>query len=217
MDKELASILNDAEQGDGWITSYADLISALLAVLLLMASFSKVDIDKFDAVQRSKGQTETQSLKTIYVKLQKIAKENDLESEVQLDLGRNGLEVNFDSVMLFKSGKSRMQQVFLSQIEPVLEAVAEVGDQRYIDVIGHTDNIPFSKKTQQTNWKLSSERAAALHQFLLDQGMPKEGTRLVAYADTMPEVSYEGLVTQEQIEEARSANRRVSVLIGLLK
>ena len=37
---------------DLWITSYADLISAIFAVMVLFVSFSKIDLEKFDMVQK---------------------------------------------------------------------------------------------------------------------------------------------------------------------
>lgn len=202
---------------DQWITSYADLISALLAVLILLASFSKVDIDKYDAVQRSQTQVETQTLKQIYDELKTIAKAHQLEEKIEMEIGREGLEIKFNSVMLFKGGDSRLQRQFFSQLKPILDLVAKAGEERYIDVIGHTDDKPYRDPSKrETNWTLSAKRAASLHQYLLDQGMPKQGTRLIAYADTKPEISVEGL-TDSAIEDARRQNRRVSVVIGLLK
>ena len=43
---------NSFTNQDLWITSYADLVSAILAVLVLMVSFSKIDIEKYDNVQK---------------------------------------------------------------------------------------------------------------------------------------------------------------------
>ncbi|MGL6260357.1 OmpA/MotB family protein [Vibrio sp. WXL210] len=209
------SLVDEAENHDQWIVSYADLISALLAVLLLLASFSKVDIDKFDAVQRSQSSSEAESLQQILKNLEQLAIENDLEGDLEFKLDRNGLEVRFNSVMLFDSGHSELKQGFLSRIDPIFDHLAEVGADRYVDIIGHTDDQAF-RKGHQTNWTLSAERAASLHQHLLDKAMPKDGTRLIAYADTMPEIPFKGL-KGEELKHARAANRRVSVLIGLLK
>jgi chemotaxis protein MotB len=208
---------SDEQSQDQWITSYADLISALLAVLILLASFSKVDIEKYDAVQRSQTQVESKSLKQIYDELKTIAKAHQLEEKLEMEIGREGLEIKFNAVMLFKGGDSQLDNRFFGQLKPVLEVVARAGEERYIDVIGHTDDKRYRNPSRrETNWTLSAKRAASLHQYLLDQGMPKQGTRLIAYADTKPDIPIDGL-DKAAAEAARKQNRRVSVVIGLLK
>jgi flagellar motor protein MotB len=37
---------------DLWLTSYADLVTAILSVMILVVSFSKLDIEKYDMIQK---------------------------------------------------------------------------------------------------------------------------------------------------------------------
>ena len=59
---------NSSKNQDLWITSYADLISAIFAVMVLFVSFSKIDIEKFDMIQRlmvEKKKQEFDNFKTL--------------------------------------------------------------------------------------------------------------------------------------------------------
>lgn len=213
---DLSQEFSDIEKDDSlWITSYADLISALLAVLILMASFSKIDVEAFDAVQRIKNNEEIETLSEMYERIKLIAENNGVEDQVNLSLSKQGLEINFNSVMLFKSASSELNTDDMAPVDPVLEAIANAGTERYLDIIGHTDDVPFSIQSK-SNWNLSADRAASLHKYFLTRGMPSEGSRLIAYANTKPLVDPSNL-EGEVLEKARESNRRVSVLIGLLK
>lgn len=211
-----SSIEVNEGQDSLWLTCYADLISAILAVLVLLASFSKIDVEAFDAVQRARNDQEFESLSQIYERIEKIARENQLTHMIDLKLSKNGLEINFNSVMLFDKGSARLDSDQIEKVRPVLEVISSVGSKRQIDVIGHTDDIPFNSASGRTNWDLSADRAAQLHHYLLDQGMPTAGSRLIAYADTQPLVATDNL-KEPELELARQKNRRVSVLIGLVK
>ena len=213
---DLQQEFSDIDKDDSlWITSYADLISALLAVLILMASFSKIDVEAFDAVQRVQNDEQVETLSEMYQRIQRIAEENGVSDQVNLTLSRHGLEINFNSVMLFRSASAVLNHKEINRVDPVLSAIAEAGSDRFIDIIGHTDDVPFSMRNE-SNWNLSADRAAALHKYFLSRGMPEDGSRLIAYADTQPLVSIQEKAGSD-LEEARSLNRRVSVLIGLLK
>lgn len=212
----------DVEQEDNddalWVTSYADLISAILAVLVLMASFSKVDVEAFDAVQRVRNMEDVETLAQIKERLAKIAKQNDIVDEFRMEISKDGLGINFNSVMMFSSGSAKLNYETLnSKMEPIMLELAKVGKDRFVDIVGHTDDTPFNGFGGRNNWNLSAERAASLHKYMMSLGMPSDGSRLIAYADTKPITSVKNLKSEEKIEEARQLNRRVSLIIGFIK
>ena len=199
-----------------WVTSYADLISALLAVLVLMASFSKVDIEAFDAVQRARNDETVETLKDMHQRFIKILEANSLTEQVELKLSSEGLDVNFNSVMLFESASSKLNLELLDkEVKPIVSEIAKTGKTRYIDIVGHSDDVPLFANGK-SNWNLSSDRAAALHEYMLNLGMPEHGSRLISYAHTQPIMEVESL-KGELLKNARELNRRVSVNIGFLK
>lgn len=55
-----------------------------------------------------------------------------------------------------------------------------------ISIEGHTDDAPISTAQFQSNWELSTARAAAVVRFFLEQGIPARKLAAEGYADTFP-------------------------------
>jgi flagellar motor protein MotB len=55
-----------------------------------------------------------------------------------------------------------------------------------ISIEGHTDDAPISTAQFQSNWELSTARAAAVVRFFLEQGIPARKLTAAGYADTFP-------------------------------
>lgn len=70
------------------------------------------------------------------------------------------------------------------------------------EIAGHTDNIG----SQAYNQKLSEERATAVKNYLVSQGIKKQYLKVVGYGKTNP-------IADNDTEEGRSQNRRVEVKI----
>jgi flagellar motor protein MotB len=96
----------------------------------------------------------------------------------------------------------------LTDIQPLLQRIGSVSFDRYIDIQGHTDDTG----SNVLNWRLSSERALSMLQFMEQYELSNAGIRLIAYADTQPLISIDGL-TEDRLAAARKANRRISLLI----
>ncbi|MEL6186868.1 MAG: OmpA family protein, partial [Myxococcota bacterium] len=96
---------------------------------------------------------------------------------------------------------------------PLLDLIRPTGYK--LDVEGHSDDQPFYRRKGrevETNWSLSGRRASSVVQRLREAGFEAQRLRIVGYAATRPKVPIDGL-TDDALEEARSENRRVSILI----
>ena len=74
---------------------------------------------------------------------------------------------------------------------------------------GHTDNVPimFSDRFR-SNWDLSSARASAVADFMLqDPNVLQSRLRVYGFADTRP-------ATTNDTREGRAENRRIEIEIG---
>ena len=197
-----------------WLTSYADLISAIFAVMVLFVSFSKLDLEKFDMVQRvmvekkKKEFKQFSTLEDIKNRITKVADENNLKEEITVKLDKQGLIVNFSSAAQFKSGKYELLDT-ISTMQPVFNEIIRESQYRYIDIAGYTDD---QKGQTMTNWELSAKRALSIQQYLEAHGLNNNNVRLMAYAENMPLVSYDNK-KDKNLEKAREANRRVSIII----
>lgn len=122
---------------------------------------------------------------------------------------RNGkVYISMENKLLFKSGKwdieSQGKQALI-QLSKVLALNPNIA----ILIEGHTDNVPFiSKGHIESNWDLSTKRATAVVEILLqnDQILPKNLTAAgrSEYLSIAPNNSVEG----------RASNRRIEVILS---
>jgi chemotaxis protein MotB len=80
----------------------------------------------------------------------------------------------------------------------------------HITIEGHTDDAPISTSVFQSNWELSTARAAAVVRFLLELGIPAAKLTAAGYADTFPIApnrNGDGTVNPEN----QARNRRVVI------
>lgn len=200
---------------DLWLTSYADLISAIFAVMVLFVSFSKVDLEKFDMVQRmmiektKKEFSQFSTLEQIKQRIAQVAKENNLEDKISVTLDKNGLIVSFASAAQFKSGSSKLLEEKIKPMQPIFDEIIKESRYRYIDIAGYTDDVPGGKVT---NWELSALRALSIQKYLEAQGLNNKNIRLIANAENQPLITYDDK-EGNALEHAREANRRVSIIV----
>lgn len=122
---------------------------------------------------------------------------------------RNGkVYISMENKLLFKSGKwdieSQGKQALI-QLSKVLVLNPDIA----ILIEGHTDNVPFTSKGHiESNWDLSTKRATAVVEILLqnDQILPKNLTAAgrSEYLSIAPNNSVEG----------RASNRRIEVILS---
>ena len=107
----------------------------------------------------------------------------------------------------FDSGFATIKSSFLPTLERVRDAVS--GTPERITVSGHTDNVPimFSDRFR-SNWDLSSARASAVADFMLqDPNVLQSRLRVYGFADTRPTAT-------NDTREGRAENRRIEIEIG---
>lgn len=199
-----------------WITSYADLISAIFAVMVLFVSFSKIDIEKYDMVQRVMVEKKKQEYKEfstlaqIKLIIENLANKHKLQDMIDVEIDKGGLTISFDSAAQFESGSHRLIVEKMQKMRPILDEIVKNSQYRYIDIAGYTDNVPSYKVS---NWELSALRALAIQNYLEKLGLNNKNTRLIANAENEPLISYKGEINSQIDSYAREKNRRVSIVI----
>ncbi|MCX6128897.1 MAG: OmpA family protein, partial [Proteobacteria bacterium] len=136
---------------------------------------------------------------------------------VSVRLAEDGLRLDLDSGALFDSGSAKLKKDSLEPLLPLLKIIRRT---KYsIDVEGHSDDVPLHRifkidgePNLETNWSLSGRRASSVINHLLESGFEANRMRVVGYAETKPKQSIVGK-TEQELEAARTMNRRVSLLI----
>jgi len=206
---------NSCKNQDLWLTSYADLVTAILSVLILIVSFSKIDIEKYDMVQKLMIEKKERkykafsTLKEVKQRIEQKAKKYNLQDKIAVKLDKNGLTVNFSSAAQFRTAQYKLKKGVDQLMKPIFDEIVKESQYRYIEISGYTDDVPGGK---MTNWELSALRALSIQKVLEKLGLNNDNVKLIANAKNNPLVSYKDK-EGDSLKLAREKNRRVSIVI----
>lgn len=213
-----------------WIVTFADLMSLLLTFFVLLLSFANMEVVKFQTAMGSiqnalglKSEFELSDVPTgpelleqlsqkegegkieeqIVKELERILDDAGLKDRGTARIDQRGVVLQLEGDVLFESG----QAVISKSALPVLDALAGYASQqsRFLDVIGHTDDVPIATAIYPSNWELSAARAGQAVRYLAERGVDPRGMRAIGQAHTVP-------VADNGSAEGRAANRRVEFI-----
>ncbi|MBB3142098.1 OmpA/MotB family protein [Halomonas organivorans] len=128
----------------------------------------------------------------------------DLEG-VEVSRVPEGVRLRVEDRLLFPSAQAELTEAGRELVaERLRDVVARHPGQ--VAVQGHTDSRPIQTPRFPSNWALSSARAIAIVEALVEAGIDPTRLRAVGLADTRP------LATNDTVE-GRARNRRVEVVI----
>lgn len=242
MAKKKHSKPHEEESGEAWLLPYSDLMTLLLALFIALFAISQTDQQKMNQLAQAfsaafniggpsffnqagpnagrmaelhsdedRGNNayiqENQQLEDVKEQLDEYIEQNQLEDELSTELADEGLMIRIKEKALFPSGSAEL--VGDSQkIGPVVASLLGTIPQRVL-ISGHTDNIPISTPQYPSNWELSSYRAMNFMKFLLSLNPNLNPARFsaIGYSEYRP-------IADNSLEEGRTKNRRVEILIA---
>jgi chemotaxis protein MotB len=254
------------DESERWLVSFADMMTLLFALFMVLFSISSVNTSKFEALQKAlqdafsgrvlsggkaimqTGSDEQpkqaaaepplaslQPLNAVakeqaaspekaklekaaalaeqeeFVKLKRridaLAKKEGLQGRVNVTIRQRGLVIQLlTDKVFFDSG----QAVIKPPAQHLLKKIAVViRDERThpIDVEGHTDSQPIHTVRYASNFGLSGDRAAAVVDDFIANGVLKRRLATRGLADEEP-------VASNSTAPGRSKNRRVEVVLA---
>lgn len=198
---------------EGWLLSYADLITNLLLFFVVLLSAAQLSKGKMQQIAKSiSGAESPASLASIQREIDRRIAEQKLEQLVQAKLTDSGLELSLNSGLMFDSGRANIKPDVETTLGSMLEVLRPYADKYNFAVEGHTDSVPLMKGAAfATNWELSAARAIIVRQRLEQTGIDKSRIRVEGYAETrpLPEAELLGL----SAEQRAARHRRVVVRI----
>ena len=222
-----------AENHERWIVSYADMVTLLFALFVVLYATSDANPQKLQVVRNSiddafsvgvlQGSNGTSpvfgggglapSLNEIKSKtfvglgktLNDFASANGLEGKITVRADANSITISLADNLLFDSGSADLKGGAQDVLTEVAAALKGLPNDMRIE--GHTDNVPVNSQDFATNWELSAARASRVLRFLHDQGgLPSEKLEAAFFAETMP-------VAPNDRPEGRAQNRRADIVI----
>ncbi len=218
----------EAESSDRYIITYADLITLLLGLFILLYAFSNIDLQKYRRVVQVAGQVfgnydsskvatrmssaagtsvipKSDPFNKLRDQVRQALDENNMSSAVKLVQNERGITIRIQDDILFISGRAELTEyskLILQKLAPALRALPND-----IRIEGHTDTIPVAGNQFPSNWHLSVARATNAGYFLMNQqGLQPGRVSVVGYAEYRP-------ISTNQSPEGRSNNRRVDIVI----
>lgn len=197
---------------EGWLLSYADLITNLLIFFAMMLGAAEVSRTRMQQIaQQLSGVEQPASLSSIQEEIEARIAEEGLEEMIQTDLTDEGLKLSLNSGLMFDSGSAAIRGEQTSVLDSMLLTLVPYGDRYDFAIEGHTDSTPYGGGGERTNWHLSTDRANAVRSRLEGVGIGSQRIRVEGYADTvpLPEASLDGLSEQERLARHRRVIVRV--------
>jgi chemotaxis protein MotB len=172
---------------EGWLTSYADLITNLLIFFVLIITASEIQTGKMEKIidSLSKGPA-TQTLSSAAKEVSRMMEEQNLSKDAQVNLTDAGLEIVFDSGVTFASGQAEVLEAMELPLRRVLEVIKPYTQKYFLAIEGHTDEVPISNDRFHSNWELASARALQIRERLESTGIDPKRMRIEAYAENKP-------------------------------
>jgi chemotaxis protein MotB len=219
------------ENSERWLLTYADLITLLLGLFVILYSMSQVDLEKF--------KTMGQAFKTVFAGEQGLPAPGmgsgpyedaeggaypdtsecyltlkveealeglpEMAEAVSVEVDERGVTVRLMETLMFDLGRAALKpeaRLILAKLSGVL-----VKSERPVVIEGHTDNLPIHSTEYPSNWQLSAARSANVVYFLTQEmAVPQGQLSAAAYSDQRP-------IASNDLEDGRSHNRRVDIVL----
>lgn len=153
-----------------------------------------------------KQKTELARMESQASDLEKQLDEEIKKGDIRLKKFHNRLVINIDDKISFDSGYSNLKKEVLPSLKKIREILSQYPEYSIV-VEGHTDNIPIKTQKFRDNWQLSTERALAVLDYLLqDKNLNALRFSAAGYGEYRPLVS-------NATKENRALNRRVDIVV----
>lgn len=211
---------NSKDYINRWVVSYADFVTMLLAVFIVMYAILRIDNQKLaefqDKIERTFGTKEVLENVTKYqangnpklgsAALEKLFKQHVSKSDlIKLIKGDKGLIIRVNNTMLFDEGSAVIKPEAQKPLMEIVKVLTKIDNPVIIE--GHTDSTPIKNAKYPSNWELSTARATNIITYMIKHGeiSPKR-LCAVGYGEYTP-------IADNTSVSGRMLNRRVDIIV----
>jgi chemotaxis protein MotB len=234
-DVGLAPEPTDENEGQEWLTTFADLCMLLLVFFILLYSMSTLDDEKFSetfsSVTRAlSGQMEQiatsritqeeagvlldqvlmqrqiiESQRKVFSEVKALQTEKGIEGVVSATFENGVITLRAPGDVFFKPGQVRLSPLGEKIMLAMKDFFVQHPDQ-VINIRGYTDDTQPTGRVYQDNWEVSALRAVNVLRFLLEQGIEANRLTATGLASLNP-------IVPNTSAENRAKNRRVEFIL----
>lgn len=214
--KALRKFQKNAEEGgdENWLISYADMMTLLFGFFVLLMSFSKFDVEKFEKARQETTQFFGGEYRVPFEKFTKDLKgkikEEKLDQQVMIKVDDTGVVITFRGALFFETGSSEMRREAVLLLDKIAPIIKKQSSSLNIQIEGHTDDNPISDSRFPSNWELSAFRATNVLHYFERAGYSKQSLKAIGFGEIQPVVPNRDNKGQA-IKENQAQNRRVVI------
>ena len=164
------------------------------------------DTDELDKIQEKLQEAKLAESEKLAERIEEAIEESQMEDMIELDFNAQYVQLTLKGAILFDSGSAKLKDEAMSVIERValiLERYAE----HDIEIEGHTDTVPMHNGKYANNNELSSARALAMFDYLLEHTtLQPSKIKHSGRGEYIP-------VADNTTPEGRAKNRRIEIKI----
>lgn len=210
-----------------WLLTYSDMVTLLLTFFVLLYSYSRTDLVRFQQALASFRKalamtwTETEMAQQISnhsrttgdisddklaAEVRGLLQKDALSEKISVAADQRGVVIRLKEQVLFDLGRAELRPEALSVLGKIAAALNEVSD-REIRVEGHTDDLPINTVVYPSNWELSAARAAAVVKYFVNEcGLSPERFEIAGFGEFRP-------AYPNSTPDLRRLNRRVEIVL----
>lgn len=186
-----------------WLISYADFVTLLLALFIVLFASSRHD--RREPPRPIAVAVQPAPSSPLLDDLTRVLADEIHAGKVDVHLDARGLVISLRQAAYFPSGGDEISADEFTSLARIADAIRDIPNA--VQLEGHTDSAAIHNKRFNSNWELSAARSIAmLRLFETRFGIPPERFAVAGYAETKP-------VDSNDSAEGRARNRRVDVVI----
>lgn len=153
-------------------------------------------------IQKSQAELDAEKAARLKAEQTAAAALASLSKIAQVKEEQRGVVITLDGQVLFVTGKAELLPIARDRLNQVAKSLKELDDDKLVSIEGYTD----SRGADDMNMKLSQDRANAVKDHLVSQGVKPEKVRSLGRGEASP-------VASNDTPEGRANNRRVEIVV----
>ena len=208
----------EEEIKEDWLVTYADAITLLMAFMVMLVSFSKVDIPLYEKVAAGikneiGGTTGKPTTELLKIDVEDVVYTMGVQDEVSVGTDDDGVVIELASSAFYKAGSADIRDEALLVLEKIAQSLMAPRYRNFmLEIEGHTDDDPIHTATFPSNWELSAGRATRVVRYLIEQGMDSGRLKAAGFGASRPKVANR-TADGAPIRENQAENRRVAIRV----
>ena len=216
------SPFSEGGEKDRYLITYADLITLLLGLFILLYTASNLDVQKYEKMVNAIGNVfggEHQTIKVIpdseipiatplgslKSEINSLIDKYNYSSSIKLEENSRGVTIHILEDIVFPSGSADLKKSSKIVLQQLANIIRKLPND--IRIEGHTDNVPINTAQFPSNWHLSVARALNTAYYLMtEEGLEQGKLSIVGYSEYKP-------IEPNESVYGKASNRRVDIVI----